>query len=54
MELFIDGTLRAFIWSSTSLSNTDKSNNKTNIIYKPIFFKTNKLNNLQIKYLQND
>lgn len=32
---------------------TDKSNNKTNIIYKPIFFKTNKLNNLQIKYLQN-
>ena len=30
-----------------------KNNNQINIIYKPIFFKTNKLNNLMIKYMQN-
>lgn len=33
--------------------NKSNNSNKTNIIYKPIFFKTNKLNNVQIKYKQN-
>ena len=32
---------------------SDNKNNKTNIVYKPIFFKTNKLNNVSIKYMQN-
>ena len=30
-----------------------KNSNNQNIIYKPIFFKTNKLNNVNIKYMQN-
>ena len=38
---------------NNTLNINGKENNLTNIIYKPIFFKTNKLNSLQIKYKQN-
>ena len=41
------------IENTTSDKTNIEKNNNTNVIYKPIFFKTNKLVNVSIKYRQN-